>query len=216
MSFWIAIRYFFSRQIFSLVNVVSLITLFSVIFITASMILVLSIFNGFSNYHQEIINKSYSDIKIEHANLSTFNSAYLLKKIDSFHKDSLINYIEVLEREIIIQYTQKNSDYGSYIDKNSYSIIKGVGNDFNKIYTFFNPNSSDNNKISLIDSDFTDSFNKDSNLIYVGQNVASRIDLQVYNPYNFNQKLRVWYLNSHNGKPSLVLVIVLKLVQYLN
>ena len=110
MSLWIAIRYFFSRQIFSLVNVVSLITLFSVIFITASMILVLSIFNGFSNYHQEIINKSYSDIKIEHANLSTFNSAYLLKKIDSFHKDSLINYIEVLEREIIIQYTQKNSD----------------------------------------------------------------------------------------------------------
>ena len=49
---------------------------------------------------------SYPDIKIEHANLSTFNSAYLLKKIDSFHKDSLINYIEVLEREII-QYTQK-------------------------------------------------------------------------------------------------------------
>ena len=100
-------KIFFSRQIFSLVNVVSLITLFSVIFITASMILVLSIFNGFSNYHQEIINKSYPDIKIEHANLSTFNSAYLLKKIDSFHKDSLINYIEVLEREIIIQYTQK-------------------------------------------------------------------------------------------------------------
>ena len=203
MSFWIAIRYFFSRQIFSLVNVVSLITLVSVIFITASMILVLSIFNGFSNYHQEIVNKCYPDLKIEHASLSSFNSAYLLKKIDSFHKDSLINYIEVLEREIIIQYTQKNSDYGSYIDKNSYSIIKGVGNDFNKIYTFFSPNSSDNNKISLIDSDFTDSFNKDSNLIYVGQNVASRIDLQVYNPYNFNQKLRVWYLNSHNGKPKL-------------
>ena len=157
---------------------------------------------------------SYPDIKIEHANLSTFNSAYLLKKIDSFHKDSLINYIEVLEREIIIQYTQKTPDYGSYIDKNSYSIIKGVGNDFNKIYTFFSPNSSDNNKISLIDSDFTDSFNKDSNLIYVGQNVASRIDLQVYNPYNFNQKLRVWYLNSHNGKPKLSFSDSLKLVQY--
>ena len=27
--------------------------------------------------------------------------------------------------------------------------------------------------------------------------------MQVYNPYNFNQKLRVWYLNSHNGKPKL-------------
>ena len=85
------------------------------------------------------------------------------KKIINNLKYSNIG-VDDLEREIIIQYTQKNSDYGSYIDKNSYSIIKGVGNDFNKIYTFFSQNSSDNNKISLIDSDFTDSFNKDTNL----------------------------------------------------
>ena len=206
MSFWIALRYFFSRQIFSLVNVISLITLFSVIFITASMVLVLSTFNGFSVYHQEINQKSYPDLKIEHINLSTFNTEDLINKLDFFYKDSIITYSEVLEREIIIQYVQKNHDYESKIDKKSYAVIKGVSKDYGRIYPAFNLNLNNQDQINVIESDFNGGFNgflNNPNLIIVGQNLASRIDLKVYNANNFNQKLRLWYLNNDNNKPQL-------------
>lgn len=206
MSFWIALRYFFSRQIFSLVNVISLITLFSVVFITTSMVLVLSTFNGFSDYHQEINRKSYPDLKIEHINLSTFNTEDLINKLDFFYKDSIITYSEVLEREIIIQYVQKNHDYESKIDKKSYAVIKGVSKDYGRIYPAFNLNTNNQDQINVIESDFNGGFNgflNNPNLIIVGQNLASRIDLKVYNANNFNQKLRVWYLNNDNNKPQL-------------
>ena len=86
MSFWIALRYFFSRRNLTLVNIISIITLISILFITTSMFLVLAIFNGFGLFHQNIYQNSTPDLKIEHINKSSFNiDSNLVSILDSYY-----------------------------------------------------------------------------------------------------------------------------------
>ena len=99
MSFWIALRYFFSRRNFTLVNVISIITLISIIFITTSMFIVLTIFNGFGLFHYDIYEKCSPDLRIEHAIKSTFKTdSNLFIQLESYHTDSVIDFSKVLER----------------------------------------------------------------------------------------------------------------------
>ena len=91
MSFWIALRYFFSKQNLSLVNVISIITLVSVIFITASMFLVLAIFNGFASFHHDIYEKCNPDLRIEHFEKPTFKSDNVFKSGETVFAKSSFN-----------------------------------------------------------------------------------------------------------------------------
>ena len=91
MSLWIAFRYFFSRQNFTLVNIISILTLISILFITTAMFLVLSIFNGFGLFHHNLYEKSTPDLKIEHATKPTFNiEPHVLSILEYYHSDSLL------------------------------------------------------------------------------------------------------------------------------
>ena len=207
MRFWIALRYFFSKKNLSLVNVISIITLVSVIFITASMFLVLAIFNGFASFHHDIYEKCNPDLRIEHFEKPTFKSANVLAHLTSYSKDSIIDFSEVLEREIIIQYRDKDPYSGSIIDKNSYAVIKGVDMNYKKIYPAFQSKINVLPEAIQVESDSPeygfDSFLNYSDLIIVGQDLASRVDLKVYNDYSYNQNLRIWYLTTNNNRPEL-------------
>ena len=207
MSFWIALRYFFSKQNLSLVNVISIITLVSVIFITASMFLVLAIFNGFASFHHDIYETCNPDLRIEHVESPTFKSDNILAHLTSFNKDSVIDFSEVLEREIIIQYRDKDPYSGSRIDKNSYAVIKGVDMNYKKIYPAFQSEINALPEAIQVESDSREygfnAFLNYSDLIIIGQDLASRIDLKVYNDYSYNQNLRIWYLTTNNNRPEL-------------
>ena len=205
MSFWIALRYFFSRRNLTLVNIISMITLISILFITTSMFLVLAIFNGFGLFHQNIYQNSTPDLKIEHINKSSFNiDSNLVSILDSYYIDSIIDFSKVLEREIVIQISEENKY--SQFDKQAYAIIKGVDENYKNIYNDFELNKGKQPKAIAIQSDLYgyrfDSFLHNSDLIIAGENLASRIDLKVYN-YNQNQDLRIWYLKSNQNRPSL-------------
>tara|TARA_B100001250_G_scaffold321984_1_gene285152 strand:+ start:1181 stop:2449 length:1269 start_codon:yes stop_codon:yes gene_type:complete len=219
MSFWIALRYFFSRRNFTLVNIISVITLVSIVFITASMFLVLSIFNGFGLFHHDLSKKSTPDLKIEHANKPTFNiEPRLFSILESYHSNSLIDFSKVLEREIIIQ----NSD------KKSYAIIKGVDSNYKKIYPSFQRMFE--NDLSVfreflpeaitIESDFFDygfgSFLNNSDLIIVGEELASKIDLKVYDNYSQEKLWTIWYLKQNQNSLDLAYEDNLKIASIFN
>tara|TARA_B100001029_G_scaffold147970_1_gene129017 strand:+ start:1508 stop:2758 length:1251 start_codon:yes stop_codon:yes gene_type:complete len=196
MSFWIAFRYFFSRQNFTLVNIISILTLISILFITTAMFLVLSIFNGFGLFHHNLYEKSTPDLKIEHATKPTFNiEPHVLSILEYYHSDSLIDFSRVLEREVIIQNSDRKH---SESDKQSYAIIKGVDSNYKKIYPFFNNQS----EAITIETDFFDhgfdSFPQNADLILVGEELASKTDLKVYNNY-LSQNLTIWYLKQNQN-----------------
>jgi len=211
MSFWIALRYFFSKRNLSLVNVISIITLVSVIFITASMFLVLAIFNGFGSFHHDIYKKCNPDLRIEHIEKPTFQSANILAYLKSYNKDSLIDFSEVLEREVIIQYSDKELYSKSIIDKKSYAVIKGVDMNYKKIYPAFQSKNNILPEAIQAESeackfnsflDYSDTLDY-SNWIIVGEDLASRIDLKLYDKRNYNQNMTIWYLMTSNNRPEL-------------
>lgn len=67
----IARRYLFSRKI-SLVNVISFIAIFGVAGMTAALIVILSVFNGFDSIIRTMMNKFDPDIKVSPAQGKTF------------------------------------------------------------------------------------------------------------------------------------------------
>ncbi|MCB0739098.1 MAG: ABC transporter permease, partial [Bacteroidetes bacterium] len=65
LSFQIARKYFFSKKVNSVVNIISAISLAGVAFGTAALIVILSVFNGFENLVISLYNSFDSSFKIE-------------------------------------------------------------------------------------------------------------------------------------------------------
>ncbi len=116
----IAKRYLFSKKL-SLINVISLISLIGVAGMAASIVVILSVFNGFDMVISSMINKFDPDIKISPIKGKTFI-------LDSLEKQQIMlisgveNIVETVEETALFQYEQKQ-----YIAK-----IKGVGDNFEK------------------------------------------------------------------------------------
>lgn len=136
MQFLFAWRYFKAKKSTNAINIISWISIVAIVFGTASLILVLSVFNGFEGLVKSLYSSFYTDIKISAASgkLITVSPEQLsqLKGLSGIR-----NYSLVIEDKALVQ----NGDYQSVI------YLKGV--DENYRYTSGVSNNLVNGKYDL-------------------------------------------------------------------
>lgn len=119
LPFFIARRYLLSKRKKNFINIISLLSLVSVAFITAALIIVLSVFNGLGDLLRSLNNAFDPQIKIVAGEGKSF-------PVD----DLLLN--QVRETEGVQNVIQVIEDYAyvRYRDANQVVVIKGVSNEF--------------------------------------------------------------------------------------
>ncbi len=117
--FYIARRYLFSRKSHNIINIISLISAIGVMIVTAALVIVLSVFNGFARLSESLFNSFNPDMTITLKKGKTFGPAQMdirrLKQIKG------VKYVtEVIEENAMMK----------YLDKQSIVTLKGVSSDF--------------------------------------------------------------------------------------
>lgn len=116
-----AFRYLFSRKM-SLVNIISLISVFGVAGMTAALIVILSVFNGFDSLIQSMMNQFDPDIKVSASQGKTFKinkSTY--QALNSIDNVKIV--MQNIEETALFQY-----EHYQYI-----ATIKGVETNYDEI-----------------------------------------------------------------------------------
>lgn len=119
VPFYIAKRYLFAKRSRSVVHIISYVSMLGVAVGTASLIIVLSVFNGFENLVLSLYNAFDPAIKITAAEGKVFKADSAKLVLD---KHALL-YSEVLEEKVLLKY--KNKEY--------IATLKGVDEQFKKI-----------------------------------------------------------------------------------
>jgi len=121
-SLFIARRYLFSRKSHNIINIISLISAIGVMIVTAALVIVLSVFNGFARLSQSLFNSFNPDMAITLKEGKTFTSRELdIRRIKAIQG---VKYItEVVEENALMK----------YLDKQSIVTLKGVSSDFEKM-----------------------------------------------------------------------------------
>ncbi|HEY0651574.1 MAG TPA: FtsX-like permease family protein [Chryseosolibacter sp.] len=117
--FYIAKRYFFSKRKANFINLISILSMIGVAFITSALIIVLSVFNGLESLLSSLNSSFDPELKIVAREGKSFESTpALLKKIET------IPGVEIVT-EVIEDYA-----YVRYRDANQVITLKGVGDNF--------------------------------------------------------------------------------------
>lgn len=115
----IAKRYLFSKKSHNAINIVSGISVAGVAVVTAAMVIVLSVFNGFEGLVISLYNVFEAPIVVTPAEGKTLElSTIPIDKI--LETEGVIGYVEVLEESCLIRYR----------DKQYFAQIKGVSDNF--------------------------------------------------------------------------------------
>ncbi len=149
-----------SKKSKNVVHYVSLISMIGVAICTASLILVLSVFNGFEKLILSLYNSFDPPIKV--SVLDSKVSDFL--KAKSYLNDNNIQYSEVLEEKVLLRY--QDSEY--------IATLKGVDNNFKSI------NSIDS---LLISGDYLDSYTH-KNTAIVGRGIAYYLSMNIGNVFD--------------------------------
>lgn len=121
LSFFIARRYLFSKRKANFINVISILSMGGVAFITAALIIVLSVFNGLEDLLRSLNNSFDPEIKVQAGVGKSFEvSESMLAKIRAVHG------VEVVT-DVIEDYA-----YVRYRDAVQVVTLKGVGDNFLK------------------------------------------------------------------------------------
>ncbi len=127
MNFLFAWRYFKAKKSTNAINIIAWTSIVAIVFGTASLILVLSVFNGFENLVKSLYSSFYTDLKVTPAAgktmLVSFSSLQQLKNLKGIQNFSL-----VAEEKALLQ----NGDYQTVVhlkgvDEN-YRYTTGVAN----------------------------------------------------------------------------------------
>lgn len=119
LPLFIAIRYLFSKRKANFINIIAILSIAGIAFITAALIIVLSVFNGLEDLLRSLNNSFDPEIKIEAREGKSFeSSADLVNKIKS------VDGVDIVT-EVIEDYA-----YLRYRDANQVVIIKGVSDNF--------------------------------------------------------------------------------------
>jgi lipoprotein-releasing system permease protein len=119
IPFFIAKRYLVSKRKKNFINIISWLSMMGVAFITAAIVVVLSVFNGLEELLHSLNNTFDPEIKIEAVSGKTFQCTdSLLQKVKEVKGVALV--IEVLE----------DYAYVRYRDANQVVTLKGVSEDF--------------------------------------------------------------------------------------
>src|SRR5690606_19404840 len=113
--FFIARRYLFSKRKKNFINVISILSMIGVAFITAALLIVLSVFNGLEDLLYSLNNSFDPEIKIEASEGKTFEVT-----------DSLIQTIEKVKGVQYVTEVIEDHAYVRYRDANQFVILKGV------------------------------------------------------------------------------------------
>ncbi len=119
---FIARRYLFSRKSHNIINIISMISGIGVMIVTAALVIVLSVFNGFARLSESLFNSFNPDMAITLKKGKTFSSGEL--DISRIKKIKGVKYVtEVVEENALMK----------YLDKQSIVTLKGVSRDFGKM-----------------------------------------------------------------------------------
>ena len=119
LSLFIARRYLLSKRKKNFINVISIISVIAVAIISASIIIVLSIFNGLGDLLHSINNSFDPEIKIEAVKGKTFRV-----------NDKLISKIEAIQGVKVVTEVIEDFAIAKYNGANQVVTIKGVGDNF--------------------------------------------------------------------------------------
>lgn len=98
-----ACRYLFSKKSVNAINIISIISIVGVFVSTASLVIVLSFYNGMEKFILSMYSNSTPDLRIEPKRGKTFSSKNVgFEAIASL--PDVKNYVELLEDKILIQY----------------------------------------------------------------------------------------------------------------
>jgi lipoprotein-releasing system permease protein len=162
----IARRYLFSKKSHNAINIISGISVAGVTVVTAAMVIVLSVFNGFEGLVISLYNVFEAPVVIKPAEGKTFElNAIPIEKITA--TEGVIGYVEVLEESCLLRYR----------DKQYFARIKGVSDNYTDL--------TDINSM-MIDGDAAMSVNGIPAAM-LGSGVAYHLGANVNDPINMVQ-----------------------------
>lgn len=91
----------FSKKSHNVINIISIVSVVGIMISTASLVIVLSAFNGIENLVITLFSTFEPDVKIESVNTKTFEQDYIPQ--DVYQVDGLINHSKVIEEIAIIK-----------------------------------------------------------------------------------------------------------------
>ncbi|MCZ8216906.1 MAG: ABC transporter permease [Cyclobacteriaceae bacterium] len=119
LPFFIAKRYLFSKRKKNFINIISWLSVMVVAFITAALVIVMSVFNGLGDLLRNLNNAFDPEIKIEAAAGKTFMMS-----------DSLLQKITAVEGVEIVTEVLEDYAYLRYREANQIITLKGVSENF--------------------------------------------------------------------------------------
>jgi len=105
LSFWFARKYFYTRKVKNVINIISLISQLGITICAAALIIVLSVFNGLEDLMISLYNSFDSDFKI-----TPIEGKYF--EVDSIQNEKLVNlqdlvgFTGVIEENALIEYDE--------------------------------------------------------------------------------------------------------------
>jgi len=119
---YIAKRYLFSKKSHNIINIISLISVIGVMIVTAALVIVLSVFNGFASLSASLINSFNPDMSVTLKRGKTFRTGELdIRRIKQIKGVRFV--AEVVEENALMK----------YLDKQSIVTLKGVSSEFEKM-----------------------------------------------------------------------------------
>ncbi len=122
MNFLFAWRYFKSKKTTNAINIIAWVSVTAIAVVTAAIIIVLSVFNGFENLVKSLYSDFYADIKIS----STINNSIHLNN-SNLEKIKLVEGVADYSKIVIEKAVLLNSNYQSII------LLKGVDENYTKV-----------------------------------------------------------------------------------
>ncbi len=120
--FYIAKRYLFAKKSHNLINILSAISVAGLIIGTMSLVIVLSVMNGFEDIISRMYNSFNADIRIETVKGKTIDiNKFPLEKLKK--TEGVICYSEIIEENTLIRYKNKQQIV----------MLKGVDLNFRKV-----------------------------------------------------------------------------------
>lgn len=169
----IAWRYILGKKSFQAINIITGISMFGISIGAAALLLILSVFNGFEDLLKSLYNAIYTDLKV-----TPIEGKYFTP--DSATMATIRAWPEIVAASLTLEETAL-LDYNGSQD---ICTLKGVDESFRRV--------TDIDSV-LLDGDFQ-LRQGDVALAIVGAGLASRLDINVDNPY---QSLSV-YMPNHN------------------
>lgn len=162
-EFFIAKRYLFAKKSHNVINIISIISVVGIMVSTLGLIIVLSVFNGFSNLVVSLYNSFDPDIKVTATIGKTFEPALL--DLEKIRKTEGVEHLTwTLEENALIKFS----------DRQFIATIKGVDDDFFNIAQLDDKIVEGNSKLTQNGTDYA----------LVGGGIAYSLSLSLTDPFN--------------------------------